>query len=416
MARPGVPEPRFAADDPSGVGPARPGRLVSGIEAWLVTRYHEVIAALTDPRLVMSAPDVEADLVRRGVLPKRFGTLFQRKAKTLVSSDPPDHTRLRALVGKTFTARRVESMRGRAREICAGLVDEMTRAAEAGEVVDLVDSFAFPLPVMVISELMGVPAEDREDFRRWSDAIVFDQGDEASIAAYTRAAASLDEYFGRLVEAKRVDPGDDLVSGLIAAHDSGDRLDEAELRTMLSLLLIAGHETTVNLIANGVLLLTRNPAQFAALRAQPALVPVAVEEFLRHVGPVAFSSMRFTTEDVRFGEVIVPAGEVVALGLWAADHDPARFAEPHRLDVTRGDNPHLAFGHGTHFCVGASLARMEAEVAIGALVRHFAAIGLAVPEAELRWRPANTRGPVHLPVRLSVARKAVEPSRSGDAG
>jgi cytochrome P450 len=382
-------------------GPARRGRLTTGIGAWLVTRYTEVAAALGDPRLVMSAPLIEADLVQRGELPQRFGAMFQRRSKNLLNTDPPDHTRLRRLVGGSFTARRIERLRPRAEKICEELVTAISE--HAGQPVDLVGSYAFPLPVLMICELLGVPAEDHTYFRTWTNAIVFDHGDEASIAAYRTAVTSLDEYFGALIDTKRAHPGDDLTSDLVAAHDSGDHLDVDELRTMLSLLLVAGHETTVNLIGSSVLTLLRHPEQLELLRADPGLVPAAVEECLRLVGPVSFSSMRFSTEDIELQDVTIPAGEVVALGLWTADHDPSRFPEPHRFDITRTDNAHVAFGRGAHFCVGAGLARMEAQVAIATLVRHFGSIRLAVPEEDLTWRPANTRGPITLPLYLTEA-------------
>jgi cytochrome P450 len=344
----------------------------------------------------MSAPQIEADLVRRGELPQRVSSMFQRRSKSLLSTDPPDHTRLRKLVAGSFTARRVESLRPRAEEICHELATAMGK--HAGQPVDLVDSYAFPLPVLMICELLGVPSDDHADFREWTNAIVFDHGDEASVAAYRTAVASLDDYFGALIETKRAHPGDDLTSELVAAHDGGDRLEGDELRTMLSLLLVAGHETTINLISNSVLTLLRHPDQLALLRANPALLPAAVEECLRLVGPVAFSSMRFSTADIPLNEVTIPAGEVVSLGLWTADHDPGHFAEPHRFDITRTDNTHVAFGRGAHFCIGANLARMEAQVAIGTLVRRFSSITLAGPESDLSWRPANTRGPIALPL------------------
>jgi cytochrome P450 len=215
------------------------------------------------------------------------------------------------------------------------------------------------------------------------------------------------------VETKRAHPGDDLTSALITAHDDGDRLDSGELRTMLSLLLVAGHETTVNLIGNSVLTLLRNPEQLAALRADTTLMAGAVEECLRHVGPVAFSATRFATADIVLGEVTVPAGQVVALGLWAAGHDPDQFPDPDRFDITRATNSHLAFGRGTHFCVGANLARMEAQVALTVLVRHFDDLALAVPESAIRWRPANTRGPASLPLNLVPGSRALRPSAVG---
>lgn len=393
--QPGCP----ASDHGPGIGPTRRGHLITGIRAWLVTRYEEVAAALTDTRLVMSAPEIQADLVRRGELPERFANLFQRRTKTLLSTDAPDHTRLRAMVNPSFAGRRIEELRPRAQEICDELLAEMERA----RIVDLIDSFAFPLSVRMICELLGVPSQDTEKFREWSHAIVFDHGDEESVAAYGKAMAGLDQYFGALIDAKRAAPGDDLASQLVEAYSTEEDADDAELRSMLSLLLVAGHETTANLIGNSVLLLLRNPDQLAALRADPALLPTAVEECLRLVGPVAFSSMRFTSEDVQFGEVTVPAGEIVALGLWTAGHDPAKFPDPLRFDVGRKVNPHLAFGRGAHFCIGANLARMEAQIALGSLLHRFDHIALDVAEEELRWRPANTRGPRQLPLRLTPA-------------
>ncbi|MBV9845262.1 MAG: cytochrome P450 [Kutzneria sp.] len=402
-----VPAPLTAKDiTVGGIGPVCRGRLTTGIDAWLVTRYDEVAAALTDHRLVMSAPEIQADLVARGELPERFGSLFQRRTKTLLSTDPPEHTRLRRLVNPSFVGRRIEALRPRAQEICDGLAAAMAVSADSGQAVDVISSFAFPLSVMMICELLGVPAKDREKFREWSQAIVFDHGDRESVAAYAQGAASLDEYFGTLVECKRTQPAEDLVSQLVASYELEPVTDDAELRAMLSLLLIAGYETTANLIGNSVLLLSRHPDQLAVLRHDPTLLPAAVEECLRHVGPVAFSSMRFTTDDIQFGEVTVPRGQVVALGLWAADHDPERFTDPNTFDVSRKDNTHLAFGRGAHFCVGAALARMEAQVGLGTLVRLFDRFTLGVTEDELRWRPANTRGPRQLPIVLT--RRPVE--------
>ncbi len=296
----------------------------------------------------------------------------------------------------------MDALRPRAEQVCEDLALALGKESASGDAVDLVDSYALPLPVVMICELLGVPTEDREDFRKWTNAIVFDQGDGPAVARYQAASASLDDYFGALVERKRDHPADDLTSALVAAHDGGSSLDAAELRTMLALLLVAGHETTVNLIGSSVLTLLRSPRQFAALRAHPELMADAVEECLRHVGPVGFSSLRFTTADLELGEVTIPAGQAVALGLWAADHDRGRFPDPAEFDIGRPDNRHLAFGRGAHFCVGANLARMEAQVAVHTLLRHFDDVSLAVPENELRWRMANTRGLVELPVRLTA--------------
>jgi cytochrome P450 len=265
----------------------------------------------------------------------------------MLNSDPPDHTRLRKLVVKAFTPRRVESLRPRIEEITAGLLDGMAGQSE----VDLLGSLAFPLPIQTICELPGVDEEVRDDFRAWSNTLHNSSApDEAGAAAASMAA-----YLPELTERKRQRATDDLLSALIEASEDEDRLSEHELISMAFLLLAAGHETTVTLIGNCVLALLRDPAQFAALREDPELVSGAIEEALRFDGPVNVAILRYTTEAVRIGEVEIPADEVVFVSLSSANRDADRFAEPDQFDLRKDNSGHLAFGHGIRYCIGASL-------------------------------------------------------------
>jgi cytochrome P450 len=265
--------------------------------------------------------------------------------------------------------------------------------------VDLLASFAFPLPITVICELLGIPVGDRDDFRTWSATIVSNAAAPEVFQAHTTAMV---RYFMALLAAKRREPGDDLLSALIAARDEEDSLSENELVSMAFLLLVAGHETTVNLIASGVLALLLNPAELARLRAEPALIDGAVEELLRYVSPVNHTTFRCAAEPVEIGGVRISRYDPVLIALSGANRDPARFGDPDRLDLGRDSAGHLAFGHGIHYCLGAPLARLEAEIAISALLTRFGSISLAVPAASLRWRPSTLiHGLESLPVRLA---------------
>jgi cytochrome P450 len=307
-------------------------------------------------------------------------------------------------VNKAFTVRQVERLRPRITAITTGLLDDMAdQGAQRGHggqpEVDLLGSFAFPLPITVICELLGVPPADRDDFRAWSGTIVSDTPSPEVFQAHATAMA---RYFMALLAAKRQQPGDDLLSALLAARDDEDRLSEDELVSMAFLLLVAGHETTVNLIASGVLALLLNPAELARLRADPALITSAVEELLRYVNPVSNATFRCATEPVELGGVSIGRGDPVLVSLSGANRDPARFGGPDQLDLGRDSSGHLAFGHGIHYCLGAPLARLEAGIAVSGLLARFGSISLAVPAASLRWRPSTLiHGLEALPVRLA---------------
>ena len=374
-------------------GPAVPVRLPDGGQYWVITRYADVRAALADPRLRkdwqrhMTGPDWTPDLAT--------GFLNSH----MLNADPPDHTRLRRLVQKAFTPGRVTALRPRIEAITASLLNAMARDARAGkDEVDLIAAFAFPLPMTVISELIGVPADNREEFSAWSHVIL---SSTATPDEFRTVGTAMYEFFLSLIEAKRAAPADDLLSALIHARDSGDSLNERELLSMIFLLLVAGHETTVNLIATGTLSLLANPAELARLRAEPALLPGAVEELLRYSNPLNHATERFTTEPTEIGGVTIPARAWVLCVTSSANRDPGRFADPDRLDVGRDASGHVAFGHGIHYCLGAPLARLEGEIAFGALLSRFPGLSLAVDPATLRWRPSSLiHGLETLPVRL----------------
>jgi cytochrome P450 len=362
--------------------------------AWIVTRYADVRTVLTDPRL---AKDVRRWPGGGRSRPCEATGVCAH----MLHADPPDHTRLRRLVQKVFTPR-LAALRPRAEEIAAGLLEEM--AAARGDVIDLLGAYARPLAIAVLCELLGIPVADRA----WI-AVTVAAYDER--AEHDRVERELAAYFAELIAARRAEPGDDLVSALAVArgntdggHADGaaDELTANELVSTIFLLVMAGFDTTVNLIASGALALLTHPGEKTRLRQDPSLLAAAVEELLRFTNPVNHANDRFTIEDVPVGDVVIPAGEWVLPATSSANRDPARFPDPDRLDLDRDTSGHLAFGHGVHYCLGAPLARMEAEVALGALLARFPRISLAVPPEDLRWRPVSVmNGLESLPVRLA---------------
>jgi cytochrome P450 len=311
----------------------------------------------------------------------------------MLNDDPPDHTRLRKLVTKAFTSRAISRLRPQIERITDDLLDGID-----GE-TDLIESFAFPLPIAVISELLGVPHEDRARIQAWSYKFISGVPAEPLKIAADEVTA----YLRELAAAKRITPAEDLLSDLVHVSDDGDRLSEDELVAMAFLLLIAGHETTVHLLGNAVLSLLRNPKQEELLRGDPSLLPGAVEEFLRTGSPIHIATLRFTAEPVAVGDTEIPAGEFVWISLLAANADEARFEDPYDFDVTRPAGGHLAFGHGIHYCLGAPLARLKGEIAIGRLLARFPSLQLAVDPADLRWRSSTlVRGLRRLPVIAST--------------
>ncbi|MET8943431.1 cytochrome P450 [Streptomyces sp. NPDC004542] len=370
-----------------------------GTPAWLVTRYEDVREALADPRLSLDKKHATAGTYKGFALPPALDA-------NLLNMDPPDHTRIRHLVGRAFTPRRVQDLRGPIRRTA----DELLAALGPHGTTDLVASYAAPLPITVICDLLGIPEHHRFDFRIWTDALL--APDPARPDAGREAVVAMLGFFTRLLADKRREPADDLLSDLIAVRDEGDRLSEDELMSLAFLILIAGYENTVQLIGNAVLALLSHPGQLAALREEPALLPAAVEEAARYEGPALLGIRRFPVEDVTIGGVTVPAGETVWVSLSAANRDPARFPGPDRLDLTRDTGGHLALGHGIHYCLGAPLARAETEIALAALLERFPDLALA--EGTLRWRPSlRARGLVTLPVTYAIR---AEPDTIGAPG
>ncbi|MFI9076362.1 cytochrome P450 [Streptomyces sioyaensis] len=361
-------------------------RMPSGDLAYLVTTYEDVRTVLSDPRFSREAT-TRPGAPRLGPAPQNF--------RSLLNMDAPGHTRVRKLVSREFTTRRVNELRPHIQEHTDRLLDAME---EMGPPVDLIEALAFPLPVTIICELLGVPFEDRERFAGWSTAFLATAGLPAEQVLASQVA--LRDYLAALVANKRSHPGADLLSALVSIHDADDgRLDEQELIFLGISLLVAGHETTVNQIGNSVLALLTHPEQLAAVRRDPEQISRATEELLRMYPPGDEALLRIALEDVKLGDTLVPAGSAVLPSLGSANRDSCRFANADTLDVSREGSPHLAFGHGAHYCLGSGLARAELDIAVGTLLRRFPGLRLAVLESELP-RPSGrlVHGVSKLPV------------------
>ncbi len=378
------------------LGPVHPVTLADGHGAWLVVGYEEARVALNEPRLskdMHAALSTGSGVVAEGLPGPDF-------ARHMLTVDPPDHTRLRRLVSAAFSVRRVEALRSRIQAITDDLLDDIARHGP-DRPIDLVGTFAFPLPFTVICELLGVPQRDRAPLGEGFTKLLVPTSTPAEYAAAKEASDAVVAMLGALVEAKQADPGDDLVSGLINARDGEESLDSRELLSTIFQLIVAGHDTTASLIGNSVVALLRNPAQLTQLRADPTRIPKAVEEFLRYDAPVPHSTFRYTAAPLTLGGVAIPAGEQVIICLAAANRDAGRYASPEELDLQRDEARHLAFGHGIHHCLGAPLARLEGHLALESLLRRFPEFCLAVPAADLHWGHGDglvLRGLSELPV------------------
>lgn len=356
-----------------------------GDEAWLATKYHDLRLVMNDVRFQRAAPP-GVDEPRLRPEPVTGG---------IISMDPPDHTRLRKLVATAFTHRTVTQLRPRAEQIADQLVDAMIAT---GPPVDFVNSFAIPMTVQVICELLGVPSEDYPRFRVWTDAFVSSSG--LSRDEIQQSIGELTGYIGALIADRRQRPNDDLISRLVQARDVEDRLSEVEMLRLIVGLLVAGHETTESQMPSFLYLLMSHPDQFTLLREHPELMPQAIEELMRFsLLFVSASFARYPKEDIEIGGVRVRAGEPVLAAINPANRDPDVFQDPDRLDITRTDNPHVGFGHGSHYCLGAQLARMEFQVAISTIMRRLPDVRFAVPEDQLKWRSGIVvRGLAELPI------------------
>ena len=367
----------------------------TGQPLWYVTRYQDVAALLRDKRLVndMRSALTAEELARLPVPAPSHRFLTNH----MLHADPPRHTRLRSLVGKAFSPQRIHKLAPRISELAEALLDEV---APRGE-MDLIADFAFPLPITVICELLAVPAADRFRFRDWSTLIVSasQMTRDADVQRVAPELASFAAYLREIIAARRAAPGDDLLSALIGMQEAGDVLSEEELCSMVVLLLVAGHETTVHLIGNSLLTLWQHPQQLARLRQDPALIETTVEELLRYESPVETANRRWAREEIQLHGQTIGRGDLVILVLTSANRDEARFAGAETLDLSRAPNEHLAFGLGIHHCLGAPLARLEGKIALGALLRRFPQLQPAVSLAELQWiRSYFLRGVTRLPV------------------
>ncbi|MFE3660698.1 cytochrome P450 [Streptomyces sp. NPDC059165] len=358
--------------------PVCPMRPPHGVDTYLITRYEDARAALSDPRLSKDMYGA-MDAYRR-----IFGDSSVALDDNMLNSDPPKHTRLRKLVNSAFTPRRVEALRPKIQKVVETLLD----ACPVREPVDLLPAFAFPLPITVICELLGVPQEEREQMQLWSTTVAQTGFSKESKEAQAKAEESLHGYFAHLIARKRSRPGDDLLSALTAVRDNDGGLSENELVSTAFLLMFAGHKTTAYLIGNAVYHLLSHPAQLRAVLDDPELIPQAVEEVVRFDGSVETATFRYATEDLEMSGTRIPKGALVQIALMAANRDPRKFDSPDEFDVTRevgAQNAHLGFGHGGHYCLGAPLARLEMQLALGGLFGRFPRVALADPTREAPW-------------------------------
>jgi cytochrome P450 len=378
------------------VGPVHLVRLADGHPAWLVVGYAEAKAALNDPRL---SKDMHAAFARSGEMVAE-GLPGPALARHMLAVDPPDHTRLRRLAAPAFGRRRIEGLERRVRAIVEQLLDDL--AARDDEVVDLVASYALPLPFTVVSELLGIPEPDRADLGRWFRTLLspYPWPPPAETVAASEAIVG---YLTALLDHKRAEPGADLVTDLVATVDRDDALTTQEALSTIFQLVVAGHDTTTTLIGNATVALLRHPAQRDAMVVHPELVPRAVEEAMRWDPPGQHATFRYATEDIPIGGVVIPAYAQVIVSLAAANRDPARYRDAEAFDIHRTDGGHLALGHGIHHCLGAPLARLEGRIALGALHSRYPTMRLAVDPTRLRWGHGDglvLRGLSELPVRL----------------
>jgi cytochrome P450 len=381
--------------------PVQRVRLADGHPAWVVLGYDAARRALTDPRIskdMLAALQEAGDVVAEGLPGPEF-------SRHMLNVDPPDHTRLRRLVSRAFVPGRIAALEPAIRAIAGNLLDELGTAGP-GATVDLVEGYAYPLPFGVIGELLGIPEADRTRLHAWFQVLLTGWAGDPPPEA-VQASDGIVAYLGELVDAKRKSPADDLVSVLVAATE-GDALTRQELLSSLFQLVVAGHDTTASLIGNGVVALLDHPGQFQALLADLGRLADAIDELIRFTAPVPHATFRVTAEPVTLGGVQIPPHEQVLVCLGSANRDPARFPEPDVLDIGRGDGPNLGFGHGTHYCLGAPLARLEAKVAFETLLSRYPGLRLAVSRDSLAWAHGDglvLRGLLSLPVVLGPARR-----------
>lgn len=379
-------EPLIRIEDYYGMGPA-----------WLAWSHANTVAILKDPRFIKdmrkfaTEQNQPATTEEEPSMKEQFELTMNMP--NMLEVDPPDHTRLRRLTAKTFTPWMIENLRPRIEEITNKLLDTVQSKGQ----MDLITDFAFPLPITVISEMLGVPDMDHDQIRDWTHTIMTANADPSLAAESNKVFNELNQYIKGLIEEKRNNPGEDVISGLVSSYDEGDKLSEPELLSTIGLLIVAGHETTTNLLGNGMLALLQHPEQLQLLKDNPALLPSAVEELLRFAGPILYS-YRFAGEDLTMHGKEIRKGEMMLFTLATANLDSQKFPNPETLDLTRVENEHLAFGKGIHHCLGAPLARLEVQIAIDALFKRMPNLRLAVEPDQLTYNPSAIRSLTSLPL------------------
>jgi cytochrome P450 len=382
--------------------------------AWLVTRYDDVVTVLTDERFAKDVFRVlsKEQLAASPWITKLLTPLLMPLAHHMLNRDPPDHTRLRALVQQAFSPRLVEGMRGRIETLADELLDRVIRRGR----MDLIADYALPIPTTIIAEMLGVPVDDRHKFHRWSSAMLSAGASRFGLLRAMPSAWLFMRYIRKLIANRRANLSDDLISALITAKEASERLNDDELLSMILLLIVAGHETTVNLIASGMLALLEHPDQLERLRSDPGLIKPGVEELLRYTAPVETATERFACEEVELAGVKIAKGDLVIAAIASANRDESQFINPDALDITREPNKHLAFGQGIHFCLGASLARLEGQTAINTLLARTRDLHLTIDPSTLRWRSGLVlRGLKALPVSFTTEGPMPARSESADA-
>ena len=370
--------------------PIFPHKAPNGSTIWYITAFDDVTAVLRDEEHFCKDPDNARSNSASGK-----SEIQQRINKNMLFSDPPHHTRLRSLVSKAFTPRRIEALAPQIQTIATDLLDKVEHQGH----MDLIASYALPLPLFVICTMLGIPEEDRELVSDWSQAIISPGSRNLNYSARKRKVRAFTAYLERLFAERRKNPQDDLISALTLVEEEGDRLSEMELSSMVALLLVTGHETTVNLIGNGTLALLVHPEQRQLLEKNPSYWPAAIEELLRYDGPVETSTSRWACQDVQIGGYTIKRGDLVRVVLASANRDDQQFQQPAELNIQRADNKHLAFGMGIHYCLGAPLARLEGHIALETLFRRFPRLQLTQPNSRITWRSGILfRGLEHLNV------------------
>ncbi|KFI01606.1 cytochrome P450 [Bacillus spizizenii] len=382
---------RFREEDP--VHQFELKRFGGTYPAWLITRYDDCMAFLKDNRITR---DVKNVMSQEQIKMLNVSEDIDFVSDHMLAKDTPDHTRLRSLVHQAFTPRTIENMRGSIEQITEQLLDEMEKENKA----DIMKSFASPLPFIVISELMGIPKEDRAQFQIWTNAMV--DTSESNRELTNQALREFKDYIAKLIQDRRIQPKDDLISKLVHAEENGSKLSEKELYSMLFLLVVAGLETTVNLLGSGTLALLQHKEEFEKLKQYPEMIATAVEELLRYTSPVVMMANRWAIEDFTYKGHSIKRGDMIFIGIGSANRDPNFFENPETLNLNRSPNRHISFGFGIHFCLGAPLARLEGHIAFNALLKRFPDIELAAAPDDIHWRKnVFLRGLENLPVSLS---------------